>query len=294
MLFEQVLSPISCEEFQSKTWLRNFLFVKGDPSKFSRLCSWKTVNNVLMHTTMEAPRIKIVRRGIPVSPASFVDSSEAGYPRIQDYKVRSLLRDGAMLVLNGAERIASPIAVLAEELRDLFKCQTFGDFHANWKAEPGFLSHWDPQEVFILQIAGRKHWKVYKAELEHPIVGHPEFNVSPRQPPAFDGVIEAGDLLYIPRGWWHVATPLDEPTLHLTIGVRPQSGADLMRFMCTTVETEAVMRANIPFHDATAFNSFKDSFKAAIVRAVEETSIDDFREMQSQRFAPPLFALPKL
>ena len=37
--------------------------------------------------------------------------------------------------------------------------------------------------------------------------------------PLWEGMLEDGDLLYIPRGWWHVATPLDEPTLHLTVGV---------------------------------------------------------------------------
>ena len=43
-------------------------------------------------------------------------------------------------------------------------------------------------------------------------------------------LLEAGDLLYIPRGWWHVAMPLDEPTLHLTVGVNNLTGADFLRW----------------------------------------------------------------
>ena len=36
--------------------------------------------------------------------------------------------------------------------------------------------------------------------------------------PVFDGVLEAGDVLYLPRGWWHEAIPLqNEETFFISL-----------------------------------------------------------------------------
>lgn len=36
-----------------------------------------------------------------------------------------------------------------------------------------------------------------------------------------DIVLEAGDILYLPRGWWHDPVPVGEETVHLAVGVFP-------------------------------------------------------------------------
>ena len=54
---------------------------------------------------------------------------------------------------------------------------------------------------------------------KYPLAVDVEPTVEKPDTPLWEGMLEDGDLLYIPRGWWHVATPLDEPTLHLTVGV---------------------------------------------------------------------------
>jgi hypothetical protein len=37
-------------------------------------------------------------------------------------------------------------------------------------------------------------------------------------------MLEPGNFLYVPRGWYHVALPMNEATLHVTIGTRAPSG----------------------------------------------------------------------
>src|SRR6266851_4273481 len=56
-----------------------------------------------------------------------------------------------------------------------------------------------------------------------------------------DLVLEPGDLLYIPRGCYHVAVPMNEPALHLTLGVKNPRGIDLLRWM--RENAEALQRA---------------------------------------------------
>jgi hypothetical protein len=47
--------------------------------------------------------------------------------------------------------------------------------------------------------------------------------ISSSVPPAgalLDQTLQPGDLLYIPRGCYHVAMPMNEPALHLTLAVK--------------------------------------------------------------------------
>ena len=68
----------------------------------------------------------------------------------------------------------------------------------------------------------------------------------PAGPPLWEGVLEDGDLLYMPRGCWHVAEPVDEPTLHLTVGVHKRTGLDFMKWLTERLKGSADFRADLP------------------------------------------------
>ena len=63
---------------------------------------------------------------------------------------------------------------------------------------------------------------------------------SAAEPPAgasLDQVLEPGDLLYIPRGCYHVAVPMNEAALHLTVGVKNPRGLDLLLWIVNRLRT---------------------------------------------------------
>mmetsp|Transcript_7115 Transcript_7115/g.10487 ORF Transcript_7115/g.10487 Transcript_7115/m.10487 type:complete len:564 (-) Transcript_7115:3693-5384(-) len=95
----------------------------------------------------------------------------------------------------------------------------------------GFAPHFDDVDVFIIQLEGVKHWKLY-----HPIdkdahhlarVSSRNFNVSKDSLKAYRVEtidLKAGDMLYLPRGQIHEAKAhkaLD--SLHITISTGLQS-----------------------------------------------------------------------
>jgi lysine-specific demethylase/histidyl-hydroxylase NO66 len=70
----------------------------------------------------------------------------------------------------------------------------------------GFAPHYDDIEAFVLQLEGRKHWKVYKPlnkEEVLPRFSSPNYLQSDLSEPIIDIILEAGDLLYFPRGYIH-------------------------------------------------------------------------------------------
>ncbi|ETN77347.1 hypothetical protein NECAME_11131 [Necator americanus] len=99
----------------------------------------------------------------------------------------------------------------------------------------GFAPHWDEIDAFLLQLEGKKYWKVYapdSSDDELPLESSGNFNDDDMKDrkPTFEGWIEAGDLLYIPRGFIHQASTADDiHSFHITISSgRHWSFADLM------------------------------------------------------------------
>ena len=96
--------------------------------------------------------------------------------------------------------------------------------YAGWRGSHGYDVHSDDHDVFILQVFGKKRWMLYdrKSTIERGTLP-PD--------PLWDQVLEDGGLLYIPRGFWHVAMPLEEPCLHLTVSVSNPVATDFLLWL---------------------------------------------------------------
>lgn len=110
----------------------------------------------------------------------------------------------------------------------------------------GLGVHYDRHDVFVLQIAGAKHWHVYGAPTRLPL---PEWPPRPSDPgePLHDLTLHAGDLLYLPRGFVHDAGTEESSSLHLTVGVRPITWASVVRGAVEAAfERDASLRESLP------------------------------------------------
>lgn len=97
-------------------------------------------------------------------------------------------------------------------------------------AAQGFSPHYDDICAYILQLEGKKHWKVYAPLNKRetlPRVSSRDFTEEDLKgmEPVMDVVLEPGDVLYMPRGWIHQACTLPDTnhhSLHLTISAMQQ------------------------------------------------------------------------
>ena len=99
----------------------------------------------------------------------------------------------------------------------------------------GTAAHFDSHEVFFLQLAGRKRWRYAKAD-EFPFPPGFAFDEGKFTAVETDGqglfagrapslprrmtskVLSPGSVLFLPRGYWHVPTTLED-SVHLTVGL---------------------------------------------------------------------------
>jgi ribosomal protein L16 Arg81 hydroxylase len=110
----------------------------------------------------------------------------------------------------------------------------------------------------------------------------------------WDGMLQDGDMLYIPRGWWHVARPLDEPTLHLTVGVNNLTGSDLLSWFADRMRRVEDVRRDIPhLAGSEATQAFAERLRQALLSEWHPDIVKEFlAEMDAKSTPRPIFALP--
>jgi hypothetical protein len=95
----------------------------------------------------------------------------------------------------------------------------------------GFKTHYDSHDVFVLQVAGSKHWTLYGNGngVELPLRGQ-GFRPAEHTPGPVtrEFTVRAGDVFYCPRGLFHAARATDEVSLHITLGLMGRTWADVM------------------------------------------------------------------
>lgn len=106
----------------------------------------------------------------------------------------------------------------------------------------GLGAHHDETEIFTLQIAGRKRWRLYhRAEGAEARVHDP----STLAAPSADFVLEPGDLLYLPRNVVHEVTS-DEPAFSLTMVLRPFDWNALLELLAQKVAATRAFLTPLP------------------------------------------------
>jgi hypothetical protein len=218
-----LLEPLTLDAFLANDWLQRHAWCRGAADRFSELLSWPILNRILEHHWREPYRFRLARQGRDLDPASYTDEGRFS-KRIRAREITDQLRCGATLSFDAIDEVYPPLTRLAESFEAFFRGSTNINVYAAWRGSHGLDLHQDDQEIFIAQLDGRKRWLLYGFTIDEvDRTGLRELSTPPHGA-AFDEVLTAGDLLYIPRGYYHLAVPMNEPTLHLTISVKTTSG----------------------------------------------------------------------
>lgn len=242
-------------DFFSHTWKhehRHFLGALRDPQ---RMLSWNDFNGLLGRHWLEAPRMRVTRDRKPVPMSEYTRRIEGRRLRHQLHpgRLARLLADGATLTIDAVDDLHEPIGSFAAKLRRLTGRAVQANLYAACESASGFGVHFDPHDVFVVQLYGTKTWRLYGSAASDGTTD--ELYRAPDSTSPVDELnLKPGDILYLPREYWHdVSTPKDTFSLHLTFGVHPATGRDLVEWVINTVLlTDPTLHADIPLPTSDA------------------------------------------
>jgi len=187
------------------------------------------------------------------------------------------LRHGATLIVDAVEQASPRLAILCDGLARCFGTYPQINAYVNFRDIESFGLHWDDHDTIVAQIAGRKAWRVFRPTAKTPLLHGAEVDCPPSGEPAWDAELVAGDVLYLPRGWWHAPCGVNEPSLHLTIGLPQPTGLDLLDWLMNRLGLEAVARRDLPqFAAPDVRRAYARTLKDILDRLWDEGIVDAY------------------
>ncbi|GGT69923.1 cupin domain-containing protein [Actinomadura citrea] len=219
--------------------------------RFAGLLAWAALNQLLDTHRLEPPRLRLSADGATIPAAEYCQRRT--YRRMppweapQPHLVAEQLRNGATLVLDAIEEMHPPIGAMVSTLERHLRTGVQVNAYASWTAREGFGVHWDDHDVIVLQVSGAKRWRIYGPTRPAPLYRDIEFDDASPEHPIDEFVLQAGDALHVPRGWWHAAAAsTGQHSLHLTCGLATHTGVDLLSWVVDELRAQPSVRADLP------------------------------------------------
>jgi hypothetical protein len=248
---------VSPAEFAEHFWSRQPLFspAASTGQRFDDLLSLPAIDELLSRRGLRTPFIRMVNQGKVIPASAYTRSGGVGAgiaDQVADDRVLALIADGASLVLQGLHRNWPPLIDFGTGLSGELGHPVQINGYLTPPQNQGFAAHYDTHDVFVLQVAGAKRWRIHRPVLVDPL---PEQDwqrhrdaVAARaaEPPLLELELQSGDALYLPRGYLHSAVALGQNCLHLTVGVHPVTRHALLRQLLAAAADEPALRRSLP------------------------------------------------
>ncbi|KAJ1368740.1 Bifunctional lysine-specific demethylase and histidyl-hydroxylase NO66 [Parelaphostrongylus tenuis] len=252
--FAWMITPCNVQKFFRDFFQNGALILKRKaPNYYGNLFSTQSFVEVVQNNYLEY--------GTNINIAKYKDGvrfTMNGSGRVYPNHLKEQIALGRSVQFVNPQTFVDRVWYLCEVLQEMFGCFIGANTYLTPPGSAGFAPHWDDIDAFLLQLEGKKYWKVYAPDsinekLPRESSGNFTDDDMKNRKLTYEGWIEAGDLLYIPRGFIHQATTSnDVHSLHITISSgRHWSFADLMdklvpEAVTTLAKNRWEMRKSLP------------------------------------------------
>ncbi|XP_068217942.1 ribosomal oxygenase 1 [Palaemon carinicauda] len=215
--FQWIIKPYSEEEFFKKFWETAPLIVKRNKKDYYKgLFSTEDFDKILHE------QVVLYSKNLDIT--SYTDGKrethnpigQAHPPVVWDY-----YNNGCSIRMLNPQTFHPRVWKCLASLQEYFNSFCGANVYLTPPDTQGFAPHWDDIEAFILQLEGRKRWKVYAPRNDDEVLpdySSPNLTDKIIGKPILDTILEPGDLLYFPRGYIHQGHAVEnEHSLHITL-----------------------------------------------------------------------------
>lgn len=252
----------------SEWWLKKNSFNKVN------LCDWNDLSNIVSTYNFKHNDLVLAKSKMQFNPFSS-NNKDYEFHKINVANIFSnYIRQGYTLILNSAHSWHPPISRFCSHLAQELNTFTQTNLYASWAYDEGaFGTHWDEHDVLIIQLDGRKNWKIFDKADTNP-VSH-KYSTGTSDVLLSEFTLEKGDILYIPMGQLHAVSMGNDISLHATVGIRRLTGLDVFEWLKDEVSKLSSFRGRIPsLNDTDELNVFMEDFLSNISSLKWNTSKD--------------------
>lgn len=282
-IHDSLFGSINWKQFLSECWQKKPWYVdRGQANYFKYLISKEEYHAILdtyggredftvsvMGSHIDAPSMNNARK-----PKSFWTGD----------RIREAFTKGATIRIGNTAQYVKAI----KQLQQHFEARLHTDVNINLYHTPpnsrAFGAHFDDHDVFIVQISGKKVWKIFSPHQPSPVEvlrrgrstwisrelpGKTKMRILPPIEKEQELLLEAGDLLYVPRGHVHQVFTQDEESMHLTVAAPVVTWYEVViHALMETLKTSEGMREALPA--GFAEKPFSEKYYHEMIAKVKE------------------------
>jgi Cupin superfamily protein len=215
-----LLQPLSVETFLDDIWAQDHYHVKrGCPGYFDGLLPAPSAVDELLELFRREPAAVRLVKGTDKKGS---DNHLLADGSLDVSRIRDEFADGYTIVLDAVERYVRTVGTVARSIEVELNFPVQVNTYITPPGQTGLAPHYDDHDVLILHVQGSKIWHLYLGADRPPreIQREKDKAVDADSLPAPTDVrLEAGDVLYVPRGRVHSAETTSEQSIHLTVGI---------------------------------------------------------------------------
>lgn len=294
---EQLIAPLSLTTFLAQYWEKRPLIIKRSRSDYyTGTISMRDVDTLLKHHRIKYPNIKLGKAekgGFSIELLEGMNPNEIesyGVPLL--YRLSRAYTQGDTIVLNRLNNYWEPLATFCRNLEQFFTCPVGANVYLSPKNSQAFPPHFDLHDIFVLQVEGSKHWKLYDlADKSYSVVNDPDLKADQ------DVDLEAGDLLYIPRQYVHSVCTTDSHSMHISIGVDTFSSKDLLASAFAAIDLpHSLLQEAVPISFMTQTQpeyELECRFVSLLRTAIEDITVNRAITLLAHKFIESMSPLPR-
>jgi len=286
--FDDIIAPVTRAEFFADYYDKKPLHIpaadSGNSHRFDKVMNWDRLNTLLNMTPVWNSKSLLMVLDTKMVPAgAYCEDSTDRYGNpvqsVDPVKVMDILRRGASLVANDIDSLTPEMRDVSTALENAFTGKVQVNLYCSWAAHKAFTSHFDTHDVMALHVAGEKTWRVYENRMPHPVrhrrYGNEIYTDLQHTEQKGDVMMEItmrpGDVLYLPRGWYHDALADSPGAIHLACGITGIIGFDLLDALSDVAVDQELFRRNFPREDEgeEALNAHLDQLRDLLVGLID-------------------------
>ncbi|XP_076275972.1 bifunctional lysine-specific demethylase and histidyl-hydroxylase NO66 [Rhynchophorus ferrugineus] len=310
-VFKWILDPIKPRDFFEHYWEKDVLHIeRSDRDYFRDFFSSSKLDNILREYPLHFTRNVDVVVYENDKKEVLNPEGRAVASQLWDY-----YSNGCSIRVLNPQTYDQHVHFVIANLQEYFGTMVGTNVYLTPPASQGFAPHFDDIEAFIIQLEGSKHWKLYKPKDEDVLTRESSINFKAKDldTPFMEVTLNAGDVLYFPRGTIHEGHTFEENhSLHITVSVYQHTAyVDLMEHILPQALSKAAannieFRKGLPLHylkqlglvnrneDSNKRKMIINKIKSLVNTLVDYIDVDSAADRLGKKFMhdamPPLYS----
>ncbi len=160
---KRFFQPIELSTFFNEYWEKSpLLLSREEPNYYSNLVTKGDLDSIICFNKTKFQQV--VNKGQTLIP-----NHSNPYENHNVSNIFKAYSEGNTIVLCGLQHCWQPVSIFCRSLESFFSHPIHINLYLTPKSSQGLLPHFDTHDVFILQVEGSKHWRVYDSFRDLPL-----------------------------------------------------------------------------------------------------------------------------